>query len=1220
MSAAWTIASRRRFAVAFCIALASAAAGVRSDSTARAAEPVRVQVLWNSASPTVWQGRIEVESASLAEFRPLGVASDEASVLSGKADRIEVSAGVERSADGCEFLVESTRSLRVNLSPDGAGSSEVLNADLDVAELFDRPEGTTVRVGERELTIRRAPNDRLIVEPRESAEIYEAGSNVVFVSRHRIEKATAVALEWKASLISLRDGTVAWTEERTTEPQAEGAEAIQEWDVPLSQSEGVYRLAVQAFPRRFGSRWYRGEAVVVGARDVIALSEASPVAESGGDAVLTIRPGEPSWQDRVRSVSPVRWLGLAGELSASEQGATHVEQEGDLTWLVLETGAVRTFPIPANPQRKPFAVEIDVAAGTPGTIEVTCLHGAADRARLSDAQEDPSEESWRVALVIPDLPAPAPTASPVETLRVLLPISSEEGTLFIRSADPKRSVGLAEVRIVEEFPGTTVASDREVSLSPRSRTATLAVEDLRWPRRLSDGMAPTNLGPRRSTRLQWYEAALRLARYAKAEGYDAVSVPAIAEGGSLFPLSETSSRLIDGPDVAPADVGPPVDALEILLSVFDRERIDVTLAYSPAEEEALEAPILAQRWQELLDRAKGRTKEHPSFSGCLLRPPANRFDANAFRATTEDYRNFERALGLTLPIDPALRSSFLSRNEALWREWHATQAIRDLDELLLAAKACGANRSIEVLSNASLSGIGDWPATVSLLERSGWTLWRRSGFSPTGPATIATQGLHFPSATAAPDVATPTLGLRRGSNSDVAFVAAASRIDSAGERRLLTEFAIRDAGGLVDGDSTFAPTLDPELARLRRTVSALPGESFASASRRTPLGDEPLRVRTVRREDGLWVVAVNLAPWPVRGSVEFGQGEVGRMRSLTERSLPQPALSAGAVWSIDLAPFDVVAARFEGGTAEVADWRTIEPPPPGIDPAVVRAAVDDLSRRLAVASDPASRPTLFRETFDDVPDPGAGWRIDAVEPAKLTQATADGADGAVAISPSGTTLRLTSPAISAPATRSATVSIIARAERSPAGPGLERAAATPGIRLVALSGASSVATHVTARVDLNESSAGPQQSDSPEWRQVYVPIENVPEDFWKGWTVTLEVVGEGTLVIDELSILDGYPSPERLSAWRKQLAIAEYALREKRLFAAYEALNSSSMRLVRETFDPSVAVEKTLSVPPVASTTAASLTEKEQSPAEPADERGMMERLWNWRRPEPVFR
>jgi hypothetical protein len=1218
MNAAWNIASCRCFAALVCIALAIAAGELWADGPAGADEAVRVQVLWNSASPTVWQGAIEIDSVSVSEFRPLGVSPDEANVLHVRADRIDVSRGIARAADGCEFLVGAEGSLRVELRSGDADAGGSLSAELAVAELYDRPEGTVVRDGERELIVRRAPHDRLVVEPLVPDEIFAAGSEVAFVSRHRIEEATEVPLEWKASLISLRDGAVVWTDERSSEPLAEGAIAKQEWKVPLPETEGVYRLAVQAFPRRFGSRWYRGEAILTGVYDVVALSEAPPVAESDGEALLAIRPGEPSWQDRVRSASPVRWFGFSNEPNAAEQGAAHVEQKGDLSWLVLEPGAVRGFPLPANPDRKGFAVEIDVASGAPGTIEVACCRGAAKEVDPSEAFDDPADVFWRVALVIPDLPAPVPTASSVETLRVLLPIAAEEGTLLVRSADPKRSVRLAEIRVMEEAPNPAAASDREVSLSPQSRLATLAVEDIRWPRRLSDGVAPTDLGPRRSARLRWYEAALRLARYAKAEGYDVVSVPAIAEGGALFPPSTGSPRLIDGPAVAPADAAPPIDALEILLAVFDRERVGVDLAYAPAEDEAFDAAVVTQRWQDLLDRTKG----HRSFGGCLFRLPESRFDldATAPRATTEDYRNFERALGLTLPTDPALRAGFLSRNEALWKEWQATQAVRELEELRLAANAVGANCSIESISNSKLSDDAEPPASFSLLERSGWTLWRRSGFAPTAPASRATQGVRFSISTAAPDVAAPTLGLRRVHSSEVMVDAAASRIGSAGERRLLTEFAIQDASGLIDGDMAFAPTIDSDLALLRRTLSSLPKEPFASASRRTPLGDDPLRVRTVRREDGLWVVAINLAPWPVRGSVEFGPGDVGQMRSLTERSLSPPAHSAGAaVWSVDLASFDVVAARFEGGTAEVADWRTVEPPPPGIDPATLRAAVDDLSRRLAVAGEPASRPSLFRESFEDIALENAGWRIDA-ESAKLTQATPDGKADAVAISPSGTALRLTSPALVAPATRSATVSVLARVQSSPSGSSPGAIATTPAIRLVALSGSSSVTTHVSARVDLAEASTNGGSSDAPAWRQIYVPIENVPEDFWKDWTVTLEVAGQGTLFVDELSILDGYPSPERLSAWRKQLAIAEYALREKRLFAAYEALNSPSMRLVRERFDLPGAAGTANVVPHVASPSSEAPVENLPDPAKPPDEPSMIERLWNWRRPEPVFR
>ncbi|HEV7280368.1 MAG TPA: hypothetical protein VGN57_09165 [Pirellulaceae bacterium] len=1207
MNAACTIASPHPAAIAFCALAAWCLSACGIGSTCLASEPIRVQILWSAGSPTAWQGSIASDGASLSNFRSLGVSPDEANVFRVEDRRIEAIPAVERRSDGCEFSVDAEAVLNVELAPAGATGDEPLTMEVAVADLFEHPDGVAVDAGERSLTIRRAPQDRLRVEPSAPKETYGVSEEIAFVSRHRIEKATAVPLDWKASLISLRDGAVVWTEERSTDPLAEGAESRLEWDVPLSETEGAYRLAVEAYPRKFGSRWYRGKAVVGGSYDLVALAGTPPVAASAGEPALVIRPGERSWRDRVGSVSPVRWLGFSADGSPGDEGIARGEQGGDRSWLVLDPGAVRGFPLPPNPARKGLAVEIEVAAGEPGTVEVACCRGVPGAA--GEAFEA-SAVAWRTALVIPDLPAPSPTASPVETLRVLLPIAAEEGTLLVRAADDKRPLRLAQIRIVDETPISASTSDRELASSPRTRTATLVVEDMNWPSRLSDGIAPPGLSPRRSMRLKWYEASLRLARYAKAEGYDRVCLPAIAEGGALFSLSEISPRLIEVEHVEPAEIGPPVDALEILLSVFDREGISVTLAYSPTDEEAFDAGAMLRRWEELIARGAG----HSSFQGCLLRLPESRFDARATarRATAEDLRQFERALGVTLPTDAALRQMFLSRNGALWREWQATQAADDLEELRLAAAARKVACFVEVGSDANRSDGEEPPAALSVLEQSGWSLWRRGDFQPTGPVAIATQPVRFAKPLSASDTAPPELWLRRGSGGPAADASFASRVDALSERRLLIEFVLRDAAGSVESDRVFAPTFDPELARLRRTISSLPPKPLRPAARRTPLGDEPLRVRAMRDEQGLYVAAINLAPWPVRAAVEFGAGEVGTMRSLGGGSVAPPTASAGAiVWTVDLAPLGIAAVRFEGGVADVADWKTIEPPPPGIELATIRAAIDDLSRRLSAASDPSLRPALFRDAFEEAALERFGWRVDRSESANAnveTPARSDG--GTVRLSPSGGTLRLTTPSLATPATRTATVSIVARVPASPA------SSAASVVRLVALSGAPSVATHVSARVDLAASSESGRSPDASERRQIYVPIENMPEAFWQDWTVTLVVAGEGTLLVDEFAILDGYPSPERLSAWRKQLAIAEYALREKRMFAAYEAVNSPSMRLVRGSF----ASEKrqVASATPLAVTPDAPTIQPPPS-AKPADDRGMWERLWNWA-PEPVFR
>jgi hypothetical protein len=101
------------------------------------------------------------------------------------------------------------------------------------------------------------------------------------------------------------------------------------------------------------------------------------------------------------------------------------------------------------------------------------------------------------------------------------------------------------------------------------------------------------------------------------------------------------------------------------------------------------------------------------------------------------------------------------------------------------------------------------------------------------------------------------------------------------------------------------------------------------------------------------------------------------------------------------------------------------------------------------------------------------------------------------------------------------------------------------------------------------------------------------------------------LIVEEISVLDSFASPERLAAWRKRLAIAEYALREDRLFAASQALDSPSMRLVRACYG------EQNDLLPLSAPASAQPSASAEAPKEP--ERSMFDRLWNWA-PEPVFR
>jgi hypothetical protein len=356
-----------------------------------------------------------------------------------------------------------------------------------------------------------------------------------------------------------------------------------------------------------------------------------------------------------------------------------------------------------------------------------------------------------------------------------------------------------------------------------------------------------------------------------------------------------------------------------------------------------------------------------------------------------------------LPTDPTLRAASLYRHGALWRERSATEVASRWEELRRAAAERQVTALIEIGSDDSRAG-GDEPSTLRLFDLSGWSLVRRFDFAPGASPSIATREVRFVGPGDIEDRGR-TLWLRRTGPPSDSKVLAASRVDSAEEERLVMELALRDAPGLVDSDSSFAPALNTELAARRRTLSSLPAEPFVPAARRTPIGDDPLRLLVLQRDEGYWIAAINQAPWPVSATIEFSSSDVGRLKSLANVSLAEPVLSAkGATWGFDIAPCGIVAARFEGGHAEIVDWKTNVAASPGIDRETVRRAIDDLSRRFAKAGDPATRPKLLTESFDDLAASESGWKIDAGNAARLSREPG-GTRNAISLRPGGGSIR-----------------------------------------------------------------------------------------------------------------------------------------------------------------------------------------------------------------------
>lgn len=355
------------------------------------------------------------------------------------------------------------------------------------------------------------------------------------------------------------------------------------------------------------------------------------------------------------------------------------------------------------------------------------------------------------------------------------------------------------------------------------------------------------------------------------------------------------------------------------------------------------------------------------------------------------------------------------------------------------------------------------------------------------------------------------------------------------------------------------------------------GQLPVGAFRSVPPEDDAarvVRVRQYRGADGLYVYAVNTAPWAMRVRIATNAAAGTPVRRLGAASQvavagqpasdPQqwevgsrfagsggaaPAGGATTTWAGELAPGELVAFRVAGPAGEVVAWSG-SPASANRVAEQLAVQVEDLSARVAILGRPREFPCLQNGGFES----GTEERIDgwlrAQHPAGCVRFTSDGAQGKRAIvlrneARPGARTWLLSESLPTPETGRIAVSFRAR---SLAGAARVRVAVEGRVREMAL--------RRSVEIDLPAGGEWPQEA-------IWLKVSDLPDGEVEELRLAIDLITPGEIALDDIRLYDFYLTDRERSELQRQTFVAVERMRRGDFSAAARLLDSHWARYLR---------------------------------------------------------
>ena len=460
---------------------------------------------------------------------------------------------------------------------------------------------------------------------------------------------------------------------------------------------------------------------------------------------------------------------------------------------------------------------------------------------------------------------------------------------------------------------------------------------------------------------------------------------------------------------------------------------------------------------------------------------------------------------------------------------------------------------------------------------------------------------------------------------------------------LVHSLATADVHTLLSGGWTLPMGQEAALASIIGVYRRLPAETFRTLT--LPAGEatgQPLVVRAFARGNKTWFYLVNDSPWPLQVELEMECPEIFQLDSYAaDRAGKLKRQASRCVWTVDMQPYDLVGGELSSGKVKLATWRVTLSQP--AEPAL-RDRIREARIRASALREPQPRDVLANPSFELPHEAGRlpGWTHAAGPGIEVSIDETQGHKSA-------SSLHLVSTATPNAAGKGPAPIIWVRSNPFPA-PKTGRLSLLawvrvddprkqPKLRLAVDGNLDGKPFYRRAYIGAGEDG----QRVTPiqkKWSAYRFPLTDLPLDGLTDIRVGFDLMGEGDVYIDQVSIYDLWFADNERDELVKNIATANIQLSSGQLADCERFLSSYWSRFLQDHVPlsaPRVAAAPKLANPPAGTSPPVGPTPNGQSPpsarrgpfakrgtgelspdpapaevAEKPDKPGMMERMKSW--------
>lgn len=533
---------------------------------------LRLRVAWGGGEARQWQGSLSAEHGSFSRLDYLGLDANESATIYLDNNTVHVEQRADRDYDGFDIQVSGSRQtvLELALAPSNTPEDKH-EIDVPLEELITGYRHVTLDDRGNQILIQRVSGDRLRTKFDRSSLVFSPGESFEFeVEPHETGLTDQFSLQCHVELFGDDDQEPLWDQRKALTWESEGGfESIGPITVPLPDSEGVYRVVISVFRKRFRNTFMQPAPLLQREIQLVVVADEAPErmgsSNTPWELIDTITPNHASWMEWLSKVPKLPLLPDFQQEPLGNNESTigqHLGQE----LVELAPKGWQAYPTSTRGTGKPHIVEVEYPSDVPQTLGISIV------------------ETNAVGQVVPlgldsgvDVTRDAATEPP-RMLRhrlIFWPRTSTPLVLLTNQRNNQPAI-FGKIRVYAGPDSLPLPDDPESEPMEDPRLLAAYFDQPFFPENFSSPEAADSWSGR--SLKDWgtfYEGGKRLVEYLKHVGYNGAVISVASQGGTIYPSRclksnpqyDTGTFFASGQDPVQKDV------LEMLFRLFDRANL-----------------------------------------------------------------------------------------------------------------------------------------------------------------------------------------------------------------------------------------------------------------------------------------------------------------------------------------------------------------------------------------------------------------------------------------------------------------------------------------------------------------------------------------------------------------------------------------------------------------------------------------------------------------------